>query len=364
MEHISELLAILNGYFGWNKARMSCFAKMLIALMVTRSINLNKIACFFTSEAQILSRYRRLQRFFAEFTIDYDRVAGFIFRLFFVDNGQWFLTMDRTNWKWGKLDINILTLGIAFKGTAIPIYWTLLDKRGNSDTKERIELIQTFIDRFGKECIKGILADREFIGKDWFNWLLKNKLSFVIRIKNNTLTTNSKGLAIDIDALFYGLKPGEQRQIKWKRKIWGHELYLTGLRLSDGELLMVASDKLYDDAIKIYGLRWQIETLFACLKGRGFNFEDTHITELERIKKVFVLLSIAFCWAHKTGEWQNEVKPIKLKKHGRPAVSLFRYGLDCIVNAIAKMFYHPEIFRECLTKLGVRSNEALTDYSL
>jgi len=122
MEHISELLAILNGYFGWNKARMNCFAKMLIALMVTRSINLNKIACFFTSEAQLLSRYRRLQRFFAEFTIDYDRVAGFIFRLFFVDNGQWFLTMDRTNWKWGKVDINILTLAIVFKGTAIPIY--------------------------------------------------------------------------------------------------------------------------------------------------------------------------------------------------------------------------------------------------
>jgi len=90
----------------------------------------------------------------------------------------------------------------------------LLDKRGNSDTRERIALIQKFIDRFGKECIKGILADREFIGKDWFNWLLKNKLSFVIRIKNNTLTTNSKGLAIDIDALFYDLKPGEQRQIE------------------------------------------------------------------------------------------------------------------------------------------------------
>jgi hypothetical protein len=99
--------------------------------------------------------------------------------------------------------------------------------------------------------------------------LIENKLSFVIRIKNNTITTNSKGLAIDIDALFYGLQAGEQRQIKGKRKIWGHELYLTGLRLSDGELLIVASDTFYDDVIKIYGLRWQIETLFGCLKGRA-----------------------------------------------------------------------------------------------
>ncbi len=50
------------------------------------------------------------------------------------------LSMDRTNWRWGKSDINILILGIVFKGTAIPIYWMLLDKRGNSDTpKEDID---------------------------------------------------------------------------------------------------------------------------------------------------------------------------------------------------------------------------------
>lgn len=334
---------------------------MLLALMVTRTINLSKVACIFASEAQQASRYRRLQRFFANFTMDYDHIAGFIFRLFFIQAGQWYLTMDRTNWQWGKLDINILTLGIAFKGTAIPIYWMLLDKKGNSDTAERIELIQKFTGQFGKESIKGILADREFIGKHWFGWLLKNKIPFVIRIKNNTITTNAKGQAIDIDALFYGLKPGEQRKIDGLRKIWGYELYLTGLRLSDGELLIVAADELHDNAIAIYGLRWQIESLFGCLKSRGFNFEDTHITDRERIKKIFVLLAIAFCWAHKTGEWQHEIKPIKLKKHGRPAVSLFRYGLDYIVHAISNVFYDGQLFRKCLVKLQLLPQTDLTE---
>ena len=54
------------------------------------------------------------------------------------------------------------------------------------------------------------------------------------------------------------------------------------------------------------------------------------------------VLAIAFCWAHKTGEWLNEIKPIQLKTHGRPAVSIFRYGLDfiidTIVNAVTKNF--------------------------
>src|SRR3989338_5433849 len=132
MEHISELRESLNGYFGWNKARMTCFVK-----------------------------------------------------IFFVANEKWYLAIDRTNWQWGKTDINILTLAIVFKGTAIPVYWELLDKKGNSDTSERMALIQKFINRFGKDCIAGILADREFIGEDWFKWLLDKKIPFYIRIRNN-----------------------------------------------------------------------------------------------------------------------------------------------------------------------------------
>ncbi|CAM0816742.1 transposase [Acinetobacter baumannii] len=65
-----------------------------------------------------------------------------IFNIFSFDKVQ--LTLDRTNWKWGKRDINILMLAIVYRGIAIPIVWTLLNKRGNSDTKERIALIQRF----------------------------------------------------------------------------------------------------------------------------------------------------------------------------------------------------------------------------
>jgi len=352
MEHISELRDSLNGYFGWNKARITCFAKMVLALVLTRTINLTKLACVFASDAKPLSRYRRLQRFFAGVELDYNLIAGFIFRLFFVSGGQWYLTVDRTNWQWGKTDINILTLAIAFKGTAIPIYWELLNNNGgNSDTQQRIELFQTFINRFGKECIAGILGDREFIGGDWFGWLLKEKIAFYIRIKKNTITTNSRGLEIDIDALFYGLKPQEQRVIEGKRRIMGHKLYLAGLRLSDGELLIVATSEAPDNAIKTYGIRWEIETLFGCLKGRGFHFEDTHVTDRVRIKKLLVLLAIAFCWAHKTGEWRHEVEPIKIKKHGRLAVSLFRYGLDYIIEAVTKVYHRGDLFEKCLARI-------------
>ena len=97
MDHINELIVILNTSFKWNKARIACFANMLLALLTTRTVNLSKIACSMSSPADKMSRYRRLQRFFAEVAIDFEMIACFIFRLFFVTNGCWYLTMDRTN---------------------------------------------------------------------------------------------------------------------------------------------------------------------------------------------------------------------------------------------------------------------------
>lgn len=349
MEHISELRSSLNVHFKWNKARMTCFVQMLLALFTVRTVNLNKLACVIpTGAAEQSSRYRRLQRFFAGFHIDFDLVAGFIFRLFFVSGGKWRLTMDRTNWKWGQSNINILTLGIAYKGTAIPIYWELLDKRGNSDTPERIALIQRFIRSFGKESIMELLCDREFIGEKWFSWLSSNNISFCIRIRNNTVTNNARGEKAWMDTLFYSLKPGEKRILEGKRQITGCLVFLSGLRLQDGDMLIVATDKAPEDAIERYAIRWEIETLFGCLKGRGFHFEDTHITNLERIKKLLVLLAIAFAWAHKTGEWRSKATPIKIKKHGRHAVSLFRMGLDYVATAVINALTQPAIIKNCM----------------
>ncbi|QBS11359.1 IS4 family transposase (plasmid) [Legionella geestiana] len=330
---INELSGILNGYFSWNKARMTCFACMLVSLFKVRTVNLSELACGFESEATIESRYKRIKRFFREFTICFTALAGWVMTFFDFDQTPLYLSIDRTNWQWGKQDINILMLSIAYKGIAIPLMWDLLPKRGNSNTTERIALLKRFIEQFGKERVACLLADREFVGNEWFSWLRSEGISFCIRIKSNTQTSNSLGLDVNVDALFYDLKPGEQRKLRGERRLWKQKVWLSALRLTDGELLIVATDKEVDSPIELYGRRWEIETLFSCLKSRGFNFEDTHITKPERISKLIALLSIGFCWAYKVGEWRNEQKAIKMKKHGRKEVSIFRYGLDFLRDA-------------------------------
>jgi hypothetical protein len=56
------------------------------------------------------------------------------------------LALDRTNWKSGEHDINILMLGVSYKNVAFPLMFRMLDKIGNADTEERINLIKNIFD--------------------------------------------------------------------------------------------------------------------------------------------------------------------------------------------------------------------------
>jgi len=54
---------------------MDCFVGMLIALIKFRCINLNELATAFPSPVKAESRYRRIQRFLSDYTLNFDRVA-------------------------------------------------------------------------------------------------------------------------------------------------------------------------------------------------------------------------------------------------------------------------------------------------
>ena len=297
---------ILNKYLKWNKSHAKCFTLIMLALIVKQTCNLSSASKALPIKCLPQSFYRRIQqRFFADQYFDYRQISQLIFNIFSFDKVQ--LTLDRTNWKWGKRDINILMLAIVYRGIAIPIVWTLLNKRGNSDTKERIALIQRFISIFGKDRIVNVFADREFIGEKWFTWLIENDINFCIRVKN-FIVTNHLAKNHKISDLFRHLQVGQTEYRK--RRIWvvRVKLYMSALRLEDGELLLVVSPMFNASAIRDYALRWEIETLFSCLKGRGFNLENTRLTDPRRVKKLIAVLAIGFCWCYLTGEWQHDRK--------------------------------------------------------
>jgi len=353
-----DLTTILNAHLSWNKARVSLLANIIIALFKVRTVCLPDIAATLPGKAKTESKYKQLQRFFRLFEMSMASVSMMVAAIIPISKERWTLSIDRTNWKLGKANINILCVGICHKGICFPIVWITLDKRGNSNTAERISVIERFIRIFGKAKINCITADREFIGFKWFTYLLNQGIHFRIRVKENFTVISSKGNKAPIKSLFRNLKIGEVRVLSRSRMICGVKVFIVGQKLPSGKYLILVTDTKPESAMDDYRLRWEIETLFACLKTRGFNFESTHLTKLDRIDKLVAVLAITFSWCHITGEWLNEQAPIKIKKHGRRAVSIFRYGLNWLREIVFNPNGNKYRYNQVVRLLSIRKDNA------
>jgi len=312
------------------------------AIIKSSSVNLSHIAVAMDCDAEIDSRIRRLKRFMAGKVICRLTLARFILWVLGMEKQALDLSIDRTKWTFGKdTAINILMLAVDFKGKAVPLMWSLLDKHGNSSQQERIDLLQIFIDAFGKDRIYTLTADREFIGEKWFKWLYANGIPIDIRIKSDT-TVEKKGKRLKARELFGGMGRKKRRVIKGLVQVYGCEVRLSGGPNKSGKAedkwCIIASTSLPHTAHKRYKKRWRIEQMFKDFKKSGFDLEATHITKPERLSQLLSLLAIAFVWVIKTGREvaRNKQSAIKKLKHKRPRKSIFRLGLDILQEAFWK----------------------------
>lgn len=348
----SELYPILSAHFGksMNLARIKAMCLLICALCKVQRVTYTKLASAFDTNAQAGSSLRRIQRLIAECVIDTDLIAKLILKLIPV-KGPYNLSMDRTNWKYSDTNINILTLGIIYEGMAFPIVYTLMDKRGNSNTAERIELVSRFRRLAGSNSINHLMADREFVGSEWLNYLNGCGIHYHIRIRENFYVTRH-GNTFKSSWLFSDLKYGESKHLNGIYYVNEQPCYLSGSKVKNKEgnpeLQILVSYCDAKDALEMYRLRWQIETMFKGLKSSGFNIEGSHVRDHRRMSNLFSIIMIAYIWCYLIGiHIHKNIKPIKVLKHGRRAVSLFKYGLDyisqCLINHINR--YRLNIFK-------------------
>lgn len=353
----TDLLTPMRAHFGndLNLSRIRFICLFINALCKVKSVNFVKVSAGFAIGSNAASSYRRIQRFMVLADLSMISVAKLLFKLLPHKN-ELVLVMDRTNWKFGSSNINILMLGVSYKNVAFPIMFRMLDKRGNSNTLERISLVQSFIDCFGIECIDCLLADREFVGEQWLEFLNRNRIRYFIRIRNNfRIFCPRKQKEAMARHLFHNLKVGEMRHYQKMVRMHGEYCYLSGVKtIKDGKLdfCIIVSYNKPEEALEYYSKRWQIETLFRCFKSSGFNIEDTHLTQLYKLEKLILLVMIAFVWCYKIGDFiDSQIKAITIKKHGRRAKSIFKYGLEylseCLLSGFNKLNLNLAKFLSC-----------------
>jgi len=312
------------------KHAIKFISQFVLALLKVRSSNLSKIAVAFQTSVEYLSTYRQIQRFLGNFkTVKIDYLG--LLKM----SGKLKVAIDRTEWKFGKVWINILTVSVVYKRAAIPIVWQTLGRKGNAAAAEHIEIIKKFILEVGKERIEKLFGDREFGNQELLEFLLKERIDFGIRLKVSHLANG-----ISFKKRWRNLTERVKLKGKTKVEVFGLEVYVSCIKLKKGgatEYLIVASQEKSKDALAEYKLRWGIETMFGCLKSRGFELEETHLTAADKISKLLMLLALALCLAILTGEIKTEITgmvKMKLKNNGRYAKSLFRIGLDALQNIL------------------------------
>lgn len=351
MDHIIELSAILQLFLLWNKARCDCLSQLIIALFTTRTVNISILSQAFLGNAKAESSYKRIIRFlkWVKLTslLKY-KIAKIILSVLNLKGKKVHLSMDRTCWNFGKKSINFLVIGVYFHKISVPIFFKILPnrtKKGNSNTKHRITILKHAIRLVGVKNIMSFAADREFVGTDWFNYLVKECVPFVIRIKENTILINSRtNRKTSVKELCKRIRKNKKKIFKDEFEVWGLILNLAVARNDKGDLMIIASNINSKSLFKHYLKRWGIETFFKYLKKHGFNLEDTHIISKKNLEVMFFVLSLSVVWTLKVSKSVSSKHPLKNATHGRKRTSFFMRGLKTIRNCIYNITLYLEKF--------------------
>jgi hypothetical protein len=151
----------------------------------------DKVGAINSSKANVKpeSNYMRLIRFFKIKLLEefLEGISQLLMNIVQIE--QNYLIMDRTNWKIGIKNVNLLAIGGLWHNSFVPLQWLQLGRAGNSNLDDRKKLIDKLIDLFqwAGKSVKGLilLADREFVGHQWLEYLISKEISFVIRLRSN-----------------------------------------------------------------------------------------------------------------------------------------------------------------------------------
>lgn len=338
----SEITAILHSVpIVNNLARKTFVSLFLLALIQQRKVQFCELAPVLNDEAKIASNQNRIEDFFREVTINYQAVARLIMTLL-PKYAKLRLTIDRTEWDFGKCQVNILMILVGCGELQLPLYWELLDnKSGNSNSQDRIDLLEKCFAIIDIKRIGLVVGDREFVGHKWIKYLKDNKLPFVMRLPKHHLLTKSCGEVISISDLNLSVGVTYMFSECQVDGCWG-QAWIKRLNEEDYLYLFGTVDVKFMG--QLYRKRWCIEAFFQNLKGRGFDLESTHLRSLPKLSKLLALVSLAYAFCASFGLYYHQkVQSIKVKKHGYKATSFARYGLNLLRSILRSSLKKPTL---------------------
>lgn len=309
-------------------------------LQSEKQVKLERLARVFPYPITTESRLRKLQRFLdlpqLTITLIWFPLIAYWLTTYCSVGQTLLIAIDRSQWGC----INLFTIALIWQKRAIPLYWCLLPKLGNSNFQEQTLALQQILPLF-KEYKVIVLGDREFCSVDLGNWLKAMGVSFCLRLKKNQCLETENLLWQRLDSLgvvpgtslyFQGVRVRKTKPVagfdiacKWKRDY-------QGLKVKDAWFILTDLGSL-SVAIATYSKRMGIEEMFRDCKKGGYNIEGTGLRG-ERLIKVILLMALAYSIAIFEGheiqkkQVQKYVSRCKDKRRKYRRRSTFGVGLD------------------------------------
>lgn len=273
------------------------------------TVRLEELARRFPCPIQLRSRIKKLQRFLSlkQFNI---KTLWFPILESWIKQ-EWnqgtvvYLVIDRSQWR----SINLLMVSLVYQRRAIPVYFSLLEKKGNSNLAAQKRVLEPAI-KLLKDYKITVLGDREFCGVELAKWLSQEQQVYLsLRLKKNEyleledqiwFQLRDLGLEPGISLYYQGVKvtktkgfSGFNLAAKWKRKYreksskepWFIMTNLHGLPA----------------AISAYEKRMGIEEMFRDFKLGGYNLEVTRVTD-QRLIALIILICLSYSFATLSGQ--------------------------------------------------------------
>lgn len=329
----------------FGKVRKSTIKNMVITLQGifhAKSVNLaevkDELPRLLENKTNSESNYKRLIRFFQipdeekKILIPQLLQIGIELISKIDKNINHYYLIPSTREKNGKEWIHLLSLCLVVNGVSIPLFWEDLKKRGHSSQDERKKYFNKILQLYNLSN-KCILADREYVGQDFFDYLTNKKIRFVIRLKKKTYrdivndnchqvkTKESKQQNLRyskmerLARLPKYAQTGVSKFIEINNKkylfiIKKNETWKIGDNANEELIYLITSLNRKRKAIKAYKFRWSIECCFKHLKTKGFDLEDVNVKGELKVMLMVALVSFLYTLC----VLQGLIQRVKIKK--------------------------------------------------
>lgn len=334
---------------------------LVLALLHRRTTclyRLKAVVGLFTGRVATSPRghYKRLIRYFdahADGDLWLDLTAAALRLL--GDAPTTYLVLDGTSWVRGGRWQHLLTLCVVYEGVAVPLIWVDLAKKGTSNYDERVDLLERAIERFDLRG-KLLLADREYIGVEWFKFLIDNGLDFCIRSRERAYFRQMDRTAPEQPRLHVMIAKVKASRCancakRLAFRLWddGPQLWVVVAKNPDPEaatkdkvmILITSVDQGAYRTVSDYLERWKIEHCFKHLKSNGFDLEQVNLATMERRRLMIAVVVFAYVLSVVEG-LKDYARKTKFKRHGRNGhqyreVSVFRHGTEALAKYTADL---------------------------